>query len=85
MLIGSEHHKHTCRECAEICQECAEDCERLGDIDDCVQECRVAPRVVSRWLRKWARLLRVLSKALLGRTAAKAGGRGEQRTARMAP
>ena len=40
MLIGSEHHKHTCRECAEICQECAEDCERLGDMDECAQECR---------------------------------------------
>jgi hypothetical protein len=40
MLIGSPHHKHTCRECAEICEECAADCERLGGIEECVQACR---------------------------------------------
>lgn len=40
MLIGTEHHKHTCRECAEICEECANDCERVGDMDDCVAACR---------------------------------------------
>lgn len=36
MLIGTEHHKHTCRECAEICRQCADDCERVGDMDSCV-------------------------------------------------
>lgn len=40
MLIGTEHHKHTCRECAEICEECAKDCESLGDMDKCVAACR---------------------------------------------
>src|SRR3954471_21416115 len=40
MLIGTPHHRHTCRECAEICQECAESCERVGDMDECVQACR---------------------------------------------
>jgi hypothetical protein len=41
MLIGTPHHKHTCRECAEICAECAKDCERLGDMDECVRACGV--------------------------------------------
>lgn len=40
MLIGTPHHKHTCRECAEICEECAKSCERVGGMDDCVQACR---------------------------------------------
>jgi hypothetical protein len=40
MLIGTPHHKHTCRECAEICRECAKDCERLGDMEECVKACR---------------------------------------------
>jgi hypothetical protein len=40
MLIGTEHHRHTCRECAEICEECAADCERVGDMEDCVKACR---------------------------------------------
>ena len=33
MMIGTEHHKHTCRECAEIC-------EQVGDMDECVRQCR---------------------------------------------
>lgn len=40
MLIGTPHHKHTCRECAEICEECAADCERVGDMEECVKACR---------------------------------------------
>ena len=36
MLINTPHHKHTCKECAEICEECAKDCERLGDMQQCV-------------------------------------------------
>lgn len=40
MLIGTEHHRHTCRECAEICTQCAEDCERIGDMEACVKACR---------------------------------------------
>lgn len=40
MLLGSEHHKHVCRECAEICSQCANDCERLGDMQECVDACR---------------------------------------------
>jgi hypothetical protein len=40
MLIGSPHHRHLCRECAEICLECAQDCERIGDMESCVQACR---------------------------------------------
>ncbi len=40
MLIGTRHHKHTCRECAEICEECARSCEQVGDMDECVQQCR---------------------------------------------
>lgn len=40
MLIGTPHHAHTCRECAEICEECAADCERVGGLDACVAACR---------------------------------------------
>ncbi|WP_169680379.1 four-helix bundle copper-binding protein [Rhizobium sp. 57MFTsu3.2] len=40
MLLGTPHHKHTCRECAEICRECAADCERIGDMESCVDACR---------------------------------------------
>lgn len=40
MLIGTPHHKHTCRECAEICEQCADDCERVGDMEECVEACR---------------------------------------------
>ena len=40
MLIGTHHHKHTCRECAEICQECAKSCEEVGGMDACVAACR---------------------------------------------
>lgn len=40
MLIGTRHHKHTCRECAEICEECARSCEQVGDMDECVRQCR---------------------------------------------
>lgn len=40
MLIGSAHHRHVCRECAEICEECAKDCERVGDMEECVKACR---------------------------------------------
>lgn len=32
MLLGSEHYKHTCAECAEIWAQCAKDCDRLGDM-----------------------------------------------------
>ncbi|ANM08044.1 hypothetical protein AMC78_PD00534 (plasmid) [Rhizobium phaseoli] len=40
MLIGTDHHKHTCRECAEICTQCAADCEGVGDMQACVDACR---------------------------------------------
>ncbi|MCA1366392.1 four-helix bundle copper-binding protein [Bradyrhizobium sp. BRP14] len=40
MLIGTPHHRHLCRECAEICSECAADCERIGDMAECVEACR---------------------------------------------
>ena len=40
MLMNSPHHKHLCRECAEICTECAADCERVGGMEDCVKACR---------------------------------------------
>jgi hypothetical protein len=40
MLIGTEHHKHTRAECAEICEECVKDCERLDGMQDCVDACR---------------------------------------------
>lgn len=40
MLLGSEHHRHLCGQCAEICSQCADDCERLGDMQDCVDACR---------------------------------------------
>lgn len=40
MLIGSPHHKHICRECAEICEECAADCEALEGMEECVAACR---------------------------------------------
>jgi hypothetical protein len=40
MLINTPHHKHTCRECAEICAECAENCASIGGMDECVAMCR---------------------------------------------
>ena len=40
MLIGTSHHKHLCRECAEICEECARSCEQVGDMQECVDACR---------------------------------------------
>lgn len=40
MILGSEHHKHLCAECADICEDCASECERIGDMDDCVRICR---------------------------------------------
>lgn len=40
MLIGTPHHKHTCRECAEICRECADNCAQVGDMEACVMACR---------------------------------------------
>jgi hypothetical protein len=40
MLMNSPHHKHTCRECAEICEECAKSCEQVGDMQECVDQCR---------------------------------------------
>ena len=40
MLIGTEHHEHTCRACAEICEACARSCEEVGDMQDCVDACR---------------------------------------------
>ena len=40
MLMSSPHHKHVCRECAEICTECAGDCERIGGMEECVKACR---------------------------------------------
>lgn len=40
MLIESGHHKHVCRECAEICEDCARSCEHVGGMQDCVDACR---------------------------------------------
>jgi hypothetical protein len=40
MLVNTPHHKHTCKECAEICEECARDCERIGGMEQCVAICR---------------------------------------------
>ncbi len=40
MLLNTPHHKHTCKECAEICTECADNCARIGGMDDCVARCR---------------------------------------------
>ena len=41
MLIGSEHSKHVCKECAEICDQCGKECESLGGMADCVAACRL--------------------------------------------
>jgi len=40
MLLGSEHHRHTCGECAEICAECADSCAGLDGMQACVEACR---------------------------------------------
>lgn len=40
MIIGTLHHKHTCKECAEICLECAAACETIGGMQECVDACR---------------------------------------------
>lgn len=39
MARGSEHHRHICRECAEICRACAASCEKLDGMEDCVAAC----------------------------------------------
>jgi hypothetical protein len=44
MIIGTLHHKHTCRECAEICLECAAACERIGGMQECVEACRACAK-----------------------------------------
>nr|WP_246436194.1 four-helix bundle copper-binding protein [Rhizobium cellulosilyticum] len=40
MILETPHHKHTCKECAEICLECAAACEKTGGMQDCVDACR---------------------------------------------
>ncbi|WP_428483901.1 hypothetical protein [Rhodopila sp.] len=40
MLINTEFHKRTCRECAEIRAACATSCEQVGGMEDCVKACR---------------------------------------------
>src|SRR3546814_1495806 len=40
MARKSEHHRHICRECAEICRACASSCEGLDGMEDCVAACR---------------------------------------------
>ena len=40
MLIGSDHHKHVCAECADVCTDCAKSCEQVGDMKSCVDACR---------------------------------------------
>lgn len=42
MLMNSLHHKHLCREWAEICNECAADYQRIGGMEDCVKACRAS-------------------------------------------
>jgi hypothetical protein len=42
IVIGSSHHRHLCAECAEICENTAADCQRIGDMDECVEACRMA-------------------------------------------
>lgn len=39
MLINTPHHRHVCRECAQICEECSRDCAKTGDMDECVAAC----------------------------------------------
>ncbi len=48
MLIGTVHHKHTCKECAEICLECAIECDRVGGMQECADACRACAEVCSR-------------------------------------
>lgn len=40
MMMGSKHHPHVCRECAEICRECAASCARLDGMQACVDACK---------------------------------------------
>lgn len=40
MILGTVHHKHTCRECAEICAECALVFEGMNGMQACVDACR---------------------------------------------
>jgi hypothetical protein len=39
MLINTPHHRHVCRECAEICEKCSRDCAKIGDMGECVTAC----------------------------------------------
>ena len=40
MMLGTEHHKHLCAECADVCEDCARSCEQVGDMTECVEACR---------------------------------------------
>lgn len=40
MLIDTDHHRHTCAECAEICEQCAKSCDALDGMEDCAATCR---------------------------------------------
>ncbi len=52
MLMGSEHHRHVCAECAEICEACVADCESLGGMKECVEACRRCAAPAARWRLK---------------------------------
>lgn len=39
MARGSAHHRHICRECAEVCRSCAASCGKLDGMDECVAAC----------------------------------------------
>jgi hypothetical protein len=53
MLLGSELHKLTCRECAEICERCAADCERVVKCGNAWMLAVAAPKAAKRWLPEW--------------------------------
>src|SRR6266566_623614 len=51
MLINTPHHKHTCRECAEICSECADDSSLSAGWKSVWRCAGLARRAAGRWPR----------------------------------
>ena len=49
MLLGTEHHRHACAECAEICEACAKSCEESAGWTTAFGSAAAAPRPVGRW------------------------------------
>jgi hypothetical protein len=41
MLAGYALYEELCAVCARVCRDCAESCERTGELEECVDACRL--------------------------------------------